>query len=101
MILPKGLESIGSDAFGAYSGYTEEGEVVYACQSLKTIVLPKSLTYIGDGAFFGSGLSGTESEPFIIPVNVAEIRWDAFQVLYDGIRASPFHSSKAMTLAFG
>ena len=72
--LPKGITSIGANAFALTSIETikipntvkEISEWAFnGCSSLENIVLPNSLTYIGKGAFYGTAIKS-----ITIPANV-------------------------------
>ena len=111
LIIPEGVTSIGNYAYYSSNGssyvydengnyiYDENGNVVrvYYNSLLKKVTLPSSLTYLGNGAFYGcrnleevnipEGLTEIQSETFegctalkniTIPGNIKKINYEAF-----------------------
>jgi hypothetical protein len=77
------ITSIGESAFGAYEDYHSDYSYIY-CSSLKSLVLPAKLEYIGYNAFYGSAIEGesedgTSAKLLNIPANVKTIESSAFR----------------------
>lgn len=83
LVIPEGITTIAKLTFwetATYNGYadpnraTEYEDYGYACDNLKEIVLPSTLTTIADDAFFGC----TGLEKITIPASVTEFGSGAF-----------------------
>lgn len=83
VIMHDNITSIGESAFGAYEDYHTDYSYIY-CSSLKSLVLPAKLEYIGYDAFYGSAIEGesedgTSAKLLNIPANVKTIESSAFR----------------------
>ena len=85
VIMHDGITSIGNNSFCTASYYDENDNwIEKACSSLKSLVLPAKLEYIGSNAFNGSAIEGesedgTSAKLLNIPANVKTIESYAFR----------------------
>lgn len=85
VIMHDGITSIGNNSFCTASYYDEnDNRIEKACSSLKSLVLPAKLEYIGSSAFNGSAIEGesedgTSAKLLNIPANVKTIEYYAFR----------------------
>ncbi len=98
VVLPEGIEVIGSNAFGVYEIWDEDEYSEYACSSLKNIDFPSTLKSIDSRAFVGSGLVGdkiedTDVTALFIPESVEWIGEHAFNSC-DDLRAVYLESTE-------